>query len=159
MYLIARREVPRADYYDDGALYENGVGAIRRFVDGFDAGLATVPSFEGRRIRLVTGGSMAPFLRERASRLARAVSGDVDVVEVENRYFGESVTIAGLLGGADILAALGEGQAGDVVVLPAEALNADEVFIDNVSLEELRRRLPGSDVRTGYEITEALGAA
>jgi putative radical SAM enzyme (TIGR03279 family) len=159
MYLIAGRELPATAYYDDGALYENGVGAVRRFVDGFDEGLSTVPGFEGRRLRLVTGASMAPFLRERASRLAGAAHAEVDVVEVVNEYFGPSVTIAGLLGGRDILSALGEPLAGDVVVLPAEALNADEVFIDDLPLAELRERLSPAEVRTGYEVTQALRAS
>lgn len=158
MYLIAGRPVPEARYYDDGALYENGVGAIRRFVDAFEDGLSSLPPYDGARIRLVTGRSMAPFLRERAPRLARAVGADVDVVEVENRYFGESVSIAGLLGGADILEALGEGREGDVVVLPAEALNADGVFIDDLPLSSLRARLAPAEIRSGYEIVEALSS-
>ena len=159
MYLIADRPIPEAAYYDDGALYENGVGAVRRFIDGFEAGLEFVPSFEGRRILLVTGGSMASFLRDRAPRLASTVSADVDIVEVRNEYFGESVTIAGLLGGSDILAALPESRAGDLVVLPAEALNADALFIDGMPLTELAERLGPTELRTGYEITEALRAS
>ena len=159
MYLIAGRSVPDAAYYDDGALYENGVGAIRRFVDGFDAGLATVARFEGRRVRLVTGLSMSPFLGERSGRLAAATAADVEVVEVRNQYFGESVTIAGLLGGRDILKALGDSQDGDVIVLPAEALNADEVFIDDLAKSELVAVLAPAEIRTGYEITEALRIA
>jgi putative radical SAM enzyme (TIGR03279 family) len=159
MYLIAGREIPRAPYYDDGALYENGVGAIRRFVDEFDRGLARLPRYDGSRIRLVTGGSMAPFLRARALRLADTVGAEVDVVQVVNEYFGESVTIAGLLGGRDILAALGRGRVNDVVVLPAEALNGDDVFIDDLPLSELEARLAPATILTGYEITEALRAS
>ncbi len=159
MYLIAGRPVPDAAYYDDGALYENGVGAIRRFVDGFDEGLATVPRFEGRRIRLVTGLSMSPFLRERSGRLAAATGADIEVVEVRNQYFGESVTIAGLLGGQDILNALGEPRVGDIVVLPAEAINADDAFIDNLPKSELVEALAPAEIRSGYEVTEALRVA
>ena len=159
MYLIAGRPVPDAAYYDDGALYENGVGAIRRFVDRFDEGLATVPRFEGHRIRLVTGLSMSPFLRERSGRLAAATGADVEVVEVRNQYFGESVTIAGLLGAQDILNALGESQVGDIVVLPAEAINAEEAFIDNLPKSELVEAPAPAEIPTGYEITEALSSA
>ena len=159
MYLIAGRDIPGATYYDDGALYENGVGAVRRFVDAFHVGAARLPRLDGRRVRLVTGGSMAPFLRDLAEPIGGATGAEVDVVEVRNDYFGESVTIAGLLGGRDILGALEEGREGDLVVLPAEALNADGLFIDSVPLEELRSRLAPAELRTGYEITEALGAA
>ena len=156
MYLIAGLPLPEAPYYDDGALYENGVGAIRRFVDGFERGLSEVPRFEGRRIRLVTGGSMAPFLGERASALAAATAASVEVVHAENRYFGDTVTIAGLLGGRDIIDALQNTQSGDLVVLPAEALNADDIFIDDVPMNELQKALAPALVCTGHEVTEAL---
>jgi putative radical SAM enzyme (TIGR03279 family) len=159
MYLIAGRPVPDVTYYDDGALYENGVGAIRRFIDDFDAGLATVPRFPGRRIRLVTGRSMAPFLRERAGLLGAATGADVEVVEVQNKYFGESVTIAGLLGGQDILGALGEAREGDLILLPAEAINADDAFIDDLPKSEFVATLAPAEIRAGYEIIEALSVA
>ncbi|MDX1645711.1 MAG: DUF512 domain-containing protein [Longimicrobiales bacterium] len=158
MYLIAGRPIPAAPYYDDGALYENGVGAVRRFVEAFDAGVDRLPRYDGARIRLVTGRSMAPFLRARVNRLAAATGARVEVVEAVNRYFGETVTIAGLLAGADIADALGDGLPGDVVVLPAEALNADGLFIDDVSLTEVAARLGPARILTGYEVTEALSA-
>lgn len=156
MYLIAGQPLPEARYYDDGALYENGVGAVRRFVDGFERGLAGVPRLPGRRIRLVTGRSMAPFIRERADALAAATHAEVEVVEVVNDFFGETCTVAGLLGGRDILGALGGSREGDVVVLPAEALNADEAFIDSVTLAEVEGAMAPATVLRGYEITEAL---
>ncbi len=158
MYLIAGAPLPPRSYYDEGALYENGVGAIRRFVDGFDDGLERVPRLEGHLLRLVTGRSMAPFIRERAGRLVEATGADVEVVEVVNDFFGETCTVAGLLAGRDILRALGGGEARDIVVLPAEALNADDLFIDSLSLAELESAARPARVLRGYEITEALAA-
>jgi putative radical SAM enzyme (TIGR03279 family) len=155
-YLIAGQPLPHAPYYDDGALYENGVGAVRRFVDLFDAGLGNVPRLDGRRIRLVTGRSMAPFLRARAGALAAATGADVEVVEVVNDFFGETCTVAGLLGGDDILRALGAVEPRDVIILPAEALNADALFIDSVPLARVKTVLAPATVVRGYEITEAL---
>ena len=159
MYLIAGRTIPDVKYYDDGALYENGVGAVRHFVDRFAAGLPNVPSYAGKRIRLVTGRSMAPFIQERSVALAEATGAEVEVVVVRNDYFGESVSIAGLLGGQDILGALGDSNEGDVVVLPAEALNADNAFIDNVTMLDFKAAMGPAHVIPGYEITEALGAS
>jgi putative radical SAM enzyme (TIGR03279 family) len=159
MYLIAGRPLPDATYYDDGALHENGVGAVRGFLRAFDEGLSGLPSFEGRRIRVVTGASMAPFLRERAPRLAEAIRAEVCVTEVRNEYFGETVTVAGLLAGRDILACLADAREGDLVLLPAEALNANDTFIDDVPREELARSLPGVEIRAGHEVTEALRAS
>jgi putative radical SAM enzyme (TIGR03279 family) len=159
MYLIAGRPIPDTEYYDDGALHENGVGQIRRFVEGFERGLGSVPRLDGRRVRLVTARSMAPFLRERAPRLGAATGAAVEVVEVVNEYFGETVTVAGLLGGRDILRALGEGREGDLILLPAESLNADGRFIDDLPRAELATHLGPADVRSGYEVTEALSAS
>jgi putative radical SAM enzyme (TIGR03279 family) len=159
MYLIAGLPIPDGAYYDDGALHENGVGQIRRFVEAFDRGLGSVPRLAGRRVRLVTGASMAPFMRERAPRLARATGAAVEVIEVVNEYFGETVTVAGLLGGRDILRALEGSRAGDLVMLPAEALNADGRFIDDLSRAELEERLSPAEVRSGYEVTETLVSA
>ena len=156
MYLIAGRTIPGGDYYDDGALYENGVGAVRRFLDSFDQGIAETPRYEGVRIRLVTGGSMLPFINELAPRLSEQTGAEVNPVHVLNRYFGDTVTIAGLLGGEDILHALGECREDDVIVLPAEALNADGVFIDDVTLEDFKGRVGGACVLSGYQITDAL---
>jgi putative radical SAM enzyme (TIGR03279 family) len=158
LYLISGRPIPDGIYYDEGALYENGVGAIRRFIDGFDAGLAGVPRLEGRRLRIVTGSSMAPIIRSRADRLGATTGAEVEIVETENSYFGASVTIAGLLAGNDILASLGEGRENELVLLPGEALNADDVFIDGVSLAHVQGRLAPAEVSTGLEITEVLGA-
>jgi NifB/MoaA-like Fe-S oxidoreductase len=107
---------------------------------------------------LVTGGSMAPFLKQQAPRLAQATGADVEVVHVTNRYFGETVTIAGLLAGEDILAALEGSRRGDVVVFPAEALNGERAFIDNLPVSEFVARLGPAEVHTGFEITEALRA-
>jgi putative radical SAM enzyme (TIGR03279 family) len=158
LYLTSDLDLPASEYYDEGALYENGVGAVRRFVDDFDRGLRAVPKLAGRRLRLVTGGSMAPFLRERAPRLAEATGAEVEVVRVVNGFFGETVTIAGLLAGADIRGALGPSGEQDVVVLPAEALNADDLFIDSLPLAQLEEAVAPARVVRGYEVTEALRA-
>ena len=88
--------------------------------------------------------------------LAAATEACVEVVHVENRYFGDTVTIAGLLGGRDIIDALQNAQSEDLIVLPAEALNADDIFIDDVPMDELRKALAPASICTGYEVTEAL---
>ncbi len=156
LFLIASTEAPEAGYYDDFDLAENGVGALRRFLDDFEAGLATVPKLERRRIRIATAGSMAPFLHQLAPRLARATDARVDVVDVRNRFFGETVTVAGLLAGADLADAIGPGDQADIVLLPAEALNGDQLFIDSLPLEQVVARLAPARVVTGHEVTATL---
>ncbi len=156
LYLIAQRDLPEDTYYDEGALTENGVGALNHFVHQFEEGLDGVPELPYRRLRLVTGRSMEPFFRERAERLAKATNTEVDVVTVVNDFYGESVTVAGLLAGRDIQASVGETYADELLLLPAEAVNADGLFIDSMPLSDLTAALSPAVVATGYEITECL---
>ncbi len=156
LFLAADRPLPDDSYYDDWSLVENGVGAVNRFLNDFEAGLERVPRLSGTRVRILTGRSMGPLLEERARLLARASRATVEVVEVENTFFGATVTVAGLLSGRDFLrAARGSGE-GDLLLLPAEALNADDLFIDSLSLRDFRDSVRPARVATGYEVTEAL---
>ena len=156
LYLIAQKDLPQDSYYDEGALTENGVGALNGFMRQFEAGLDGVPELPYRRVRLVTGRSMTPFFQERVERLAEATQTQVDVVTVMNDFYGESVTVAGLLAGRDIQASLGEAAADELLMLPAEAVNADGMFIDSMPLSDLTAALSPATVVTGYEITECL---
>jgi putative radical SAM enzyme (TIGR03279 family) len=160
MYLNARLPVPEVSYYDDGSLMENGVGSVRRFLDDLDASLPTLPTLgPERRIRILTGRSMAPFLEERADALGRALGGTrVEVTAVTNRFYGETVTVAGLLAGQDLLdAALqGDRTPGDVILLPAETLNQDDLFIDSLPLRDFQEAVAPARVVPAWEIPDAL---
>lgn len=157
LFLIAGQEIPEAGYYDDWTLRENGVGAVRALLDGFAKErdrLAPVPGAD--RIRVVTGTSMRPYFEEMAPAVSQRMASPVEVVAVQNRYFGASVTIAGLLAGADILSTVREGRRGDLVLLPGEALNGDRVFMDGVTLSEVEARLAPAVVRPAHDLVEAL---
>lgn len=156
LYLIAQRDLPEDPYYDEGALTENGVGALNQFGREFEKGLDGVPELPYSRIRLVTGCSMEPFFRERAGRLSEATRAKVEVVSVVNEFYGDSVTVAGLLAGTDIQASLGDAVANELILLPAEAVNADGLFIDSMPLSDLTVALAPATVATGHEITECL---
>jgi putative radical SAM enzyme (TIGR03279 family) len=160
MFLIAGQAIPGDDYYDDASLLENGVGAVRHFLGSLDRGLGDAPPLAGRRVRIVTGASMAPFLRERADDLARATGAAVRIDEIRNDFYGTVVTTAGLLAGRDILDQLGrDHRPGDLILIPAEALNGDALFIDSLPLSELEDAVAPARVRTGYQILDTLRAA
>ncbi len=156
MFYIAGRAVPEASYYDDWPLMENGVGSVRKFLDDFEEGLAEVPRLEGQRIGVLTGTRMAPIMAPLAPRLAAASGARVEVVGVANRMFGDTVTTAGLLPGRDLLAAALRHGPFDVLLIPAECLNDDASFVDDLSLQELEDRLENTRVLPGYELTETL---
>ena len=160
LFLIADMDVPAAGYYDDWPLRENGVGALRTLIDSFHARKDRLVPLAGvDRVRIVTGTSMSPYFREFAPMVAGRMGCAVEVVEIENQYFGPSVTVAGLLPGADILEGLRGCRPGDLVLLPGTALNDDEVFIDGVALEDAKGRLAPARIRAGHELVEVLGNA
>ena len=99
---------------------------------------------------------MEPFFRDRAGRLSEATRAEIDVVTVMNDFYGDSVTVAGLLAGRDIQASVGDTVADGLLLLPAEAINADGLFIDSLPLSDLTVALSPATVATGYEITECL---
>ena len=156
LYLIAGQHLPEDDYYDEGSLTENGVGAIKRFLREFESDLPGLPRLPDRTLRIVTGSSMEKFLRDRAPRLAQATGARVEVLAIENRFYGRGVTVAGLLGGEDIVSGIGYTRPDDVILLAAEALNSDDLFVDNVSVSEVREALEPATVVTGYRISECL---
>lgn len=156
LFLTAGMELPSLTYYDDYALTENGVGAVRSFLDAFENGLPGLPRLPGQRIRIVTGRSMAPFLRSDSARLAKATGAEVEVLEIANDFYGPSVSTAGLLAGEDILKGVRNPREGDLVLLSRESLNQDDLFVDSLPLQVLMERLAPARVLPGHEITELL---
>jgi putative radical SAM enzyme (TIGR03279 family) len=156
MYFIAGRDLPQDEYYDDWPLTENGVGAVRRLLDDFAAGIDNVQPRKGQRIAIATGTRMAPVMKPLAARLAARIHAAVTVVEVQNRMFGPTVTTAGLLPGADIIADVNAAGHFDVVLLPAEALNDNDVFIDDVPLTDVTGAFRGAIVAPAHELTATL---
>lgn len=106
-YLRLGEEPPAWEAYDGLDLTENGVGLARRFLDGVE-----LERVSGEPRTLVTGTLFAPLLRSRVSGSA------TEVVPVVNRFFGEMVTVAGLLTGRDVIAALRGRALNETVVLP-----------------------------------------
>jgi len=118
-YLRLGEEAPSAAAYDGLDLTENGVGLARRFLDERDQFLDLQPSISN--LTLVTGTLFAPLLRQATAHLP-----NVQVVPVLNRFFGETVTVAGLLTGQDVIAQLREQSLGDVVLLPPAMFGGPE---------------------------------
>ena len=160
MFLGAGLTVPEASYYDDWPLTENGVGSVRSLLDAFDAGLSQLPRLDGRRIAIVTGTRMGEVLAPLATRLALHTGASVELIPVVNRLFGATVTTAGLLPGADIREAVrARGGRFDLVLIPGESLNDDDLFIDDLPLAALRDSLDAARVLPAHELIAALSVA
>ena len=133
-YFLAEKNFPPAEFYDDFPQIENGIGLTRNFIDEFGA-----KKFSGAKnfsVDVVSGTSFAKILKRLTADMP-----NVKILPVENKFFGSSVNVSGLLTGGDIIAALKNfGGARDLILIPATALKAgEEKFLDDVTLDDLRK--------------------
>lgn len=152
LFLIAGLPVPHDAYYDDWPLTENGVGAVRTFLDDLDALLRDPPRLDGRRIAMLTGTRMAEVIAPWAAAIGARTGTDFGVIGVLNTMYGDTVTTAGLLPGSALLEAALRAGSPDHLLVPAEALNDDDLFVDDVPLAALETALVGVDVRPGHRL-------
>lgn len=157
MYVVAGQDVPPARAYEGFPQYENGIGMLRDLIDRWGKGLDDVRARNGKRERvaIVTGASAAPTLtRLLATRPPAEV--DASLCVVSNDYFGDTVTVSGLLVGADIEAALVRHGAFDRVILPPNCLKEGEIFLDDRTRSDMERRL-GVPVGIGWDASDSDG--
>jgi putative radical SAM enzyme (TIGR03279 family) len=164
LYMLAGAPFPPAEAYDGFEQVENGVGAVRYLESLITADAGALPDLAGQRVLVLTGTAMGALMPRVLEVLERTTGARFECVAIENGFFGPSVTTAGLLPGAGFQAALaarsdGTGPAAgfDMALLPAEAVNDDGVFVDDVSFAAVAAaaRMP---VRLSYHFTDALGA-
>jgi putative radical SAM enzyme (TIGR03279 family) len=159
LYLRAEVALPAAEWYGDFDQRENGVGAVRYLQTRIAAAGAVggLDSLAGKRIGVITGTAMAPLMPQVIAELVRRTQAHFEIVPVANTLFGERVTTAGLLPGAAIEAALRHRTDLDVALLPAEAVNDDLLFMDDVEAHDLAARLP-MPIRLSHDFADALVA-
>ena len=143
MYLIAERELPPYKSYGTFEQVENGVGLVANFFHEADFELASGVEPKGE-YSTITGMSFAPLLRKYVKRLEALYDVKVDVCPVRNDFFGESVTVSGLVTGGDIIKQY-KGKLRKDVIIPRTMLREfSGVFLDEVTLCQLEKEL---DVR------------
>lgn len=155
LYLLAERDLPAFEHYGDFAQIENGVGSLTMLRHRLDSGLERLPRLDGKRIAVVTGVSMAPHMPALLEQLAQATGAAFELRATTNSLFGPTVTTAGLLVGADIERALVVADGADFALIPAETINEDGIFLDDVVFAELRNRLP-MPVFPSYDFIDVL---
>ena len=149
-YLLAERELPQEENYDGYIQLENGVGMIRLLLDEFRAALkelliegAEDVSKENHRRSIATGYLAAPFVKQLAKEcMERFPNYDIRVYPIRNDFFGDRITVSGLLTGQDLEAQLKTQELGEKLLLPCNLLRSgEEVFLDDMTLDELKTAL------------------
>lgn len=147
-YLKAKREIPCAEYYEDYPQIENGVGMIRSFLDEFNIGLEDIKDFAEeltsfRKVAVATGIASYPTISAAANAITEITDKvSIDVYPITNRFFGESITVSGLLTGKDIYSSLSGRLDADELIIPGTCLRRPEMdFLCGMTLKELEERL------------------
>ncbi|MBO5316013.1 MAG: DUF512 domain-containing protein [Clostridia bacterium] len=165
-YLKAKRPIPGTEYYEDYPQIENGVGMIRSFSDeaemGTDDLVEFLDEFEGERtVTVATGVASYPLISSLCEKLTSICpSLRINVKKIINNFFGESITVSGLLTGKDIADQLSGIELGDELLIPENSLrHGEELFLCGMTVKELSDKL-GVPVRAtgsdGYEFVEAV---
>jgi putative radical SAM enzyme (TIGR03279 family) len=155
-YIKAGADLPETGYYDDFAQIEDGIGMVRNFLYEFDAALRRRRrSLNRLKGTLATGILFFPYLCDCVERLNARLGSSLQVCEVENRFMGENITVAGLLAGGDFLPALNRRSLGDFLIIPQESVSrVDGVFVDDLSPADLSRRFGIPVYPGGRTVTE-----
>ena len=160
-YLKAELPLPDESYYDGYPQLDNGVGCITNQKDEISAEIENLLE-DGfslgapREVSVVTGIAAYDFIRNAAKNLEKNFPGlTVHVYGVVNRFFGESITVSGLLTGGDMYDYLKDKPLGQTVFIPSVTLRHEgDLFLDNMSLDEFAEKLGVPVVPVTYDGAE-----
>ncbi len=147
-YILAEQELPQEEVYDGYLQLENGVGMLRLLLNEFEDGLIRLSKkkilkIKKRTISLVTGRLSYPYIKQMAEKVCELFPQlTVRVYDIRNDFFGEMITVSGLLTGQDIISQLKDKPLGEVVYLPQNVLRSgEEVFLDDVTVSDMEKAL------------------
>ena len=167
-YLVAGRELPEAERYDGYLQLDNGVGMMRSFLDEIDEQISKreadgsfVKYNVDRHFTLVTGKLAYPVIKSTADRIMERMPDlRIDVAEIRNDFFGERITVSGLLTGQDIITQLKGKDLGSEIKLPESVVRSGtDVFLDDYTVSQVSETLQVRVVTiksNGYDFVDSL---
>ena len=168
-YILAGQDLPEAERYDGYLQLENGVGMLRLMLDEFEEACRELKERiqAGDKLMcckeqsIATGKLAYPFICQMAQTLMELVPDlHIQVYAINNEFFGEMITVSGLLTGGDIISQLKEKELGKRLLLPENVLRSGEdVFLDDVTVGEMEKALQVKiDIvkSSGYEFVQTV---
>ena len=156
-YLKAGLPLPDDDFYEGYMQIENGVGMLTDMQTSIDFELEDISAYSDfkapRCVSIATGYAAYEHMLSIAKKLEKAFSGlKINVYKIKNEFFGDSITVAGLLTASDLATQLSDKDLGEALLVPSVALRADgDLFLDDVTPEELSKKLSIKVVPTPSE--------
>ena len=159
LFLLNGEYPPEASYYDAFPQMENGIGMVRSFLDTWEKGESQLNKkvSGGFRLGLVTGKLGQIFMKPIVAKLNEIDGLRVDLLPVENDFFGRNITVSGLLTGEDILKQVENGP-WDRVCLPPNCVNGEGLTLDDMTVEQLEAKAGVSLTVGDYDLPTSLHA-
>ena len=148
-FIKAERELPSAEYYDDYPQLDNGVGLVRSFCDDFLDELDYISEKStNRKVTLATGADFYPYLCDLCKKAEEKYGVEIGVQKIINNFFGETITVSGLITGIDLYEQLKNIDLGECLLLPSSMISDytnhtenKNKFLDDMTVEELESKL------------------
>ncbi|MFM2312581.1 MAG: hypothetical protein RLZZ04_1857 [Cyanobacteriota bacterium] len=144
-FLIARQDIPPESHYEDYPQIGNGVGSIRLFLKQFQQTaqeLLPEAIASPRRFTWVVGNAVKQAFQPLVAQLNQVKGLEIKLVALNSQYWGQEITVTGLLTGQDLITGLSTQDLGDGVLLPTLMLKQDDTkFLDDLTLEDVSQQL------------------
>ena len=144
-FLIARQDLPPESHYEDYPQIGNGVGSIRQFIKQFEETANRIlPTHleTSRRLTWLVGNAVENAFAPLVDKLNEVEGLEVNLVPLRSNYWGQEITVTGLLTGQDLLEGLEGKELGDGILLPAVMLKHDDTrFLDDLTVEDVSCQL------------------
>lgn len=141
-YIMANKKLLDYDEYEGFIQFENGVGMIsklEREIKEYLEDLSSDQSSKTKKVSIATGHSAYDFICDMAKCvMQKCPNMQIDVYKIVNNFFGDTITVSGLITATDIIDQLKDKDLGETLYIPRSMLKADEeIFLDNITLEKL----------------------
>ena len=141
-YVMANRKLLDYDEYEGFIQFENGVGMISKLEREIHNCLKVLPTEKinrSKKVSIATGHSAYEFIKAMANDImTKCPDVEINVYKIINNFFGDTITVSGLITATDIIDQLKDKDLGETLYIPRSMLKADEeIFLDNITLEEL----------------------
>ena len=154
-YLLANKKIPPYEEYNGFPQIENGIGLTRLLWKELDEIENSLPQvIANKKITIVTSVLAAKVLKVVVNKLNEIKGLDINILVVKNDFFGNNVTVAGLLTGQDIYNTIKNNTTASNIIIPGIALNDNNYFLDGMSYSELQEKLVNKNLFVCNNIKE-----
>lgn len=162
-YLLAEREIPSPEFYEDFSALEDGIGMIAYLTDDVGWKLEELDADESlcHKVTIACGEGVFPYMKRIMSMINEKFPNiTINTRAIKNNFFGGGVNVSGLVTGGDLIDQLRDDDLGDRLIIPSSMLRFEnDLFLDDVSTDDVERELGVTLVpvnNNGNDLVEAV---